>query len=285
MKGYFEGWYFKLEGERDRLALIVGFHRTQNGVPSASLQVVEEQKTNMFCYPFTSLEMERKPLNLKLDGNLFSLEGITLDIDQPDCKLKGELQFHKMVRPKYDIMGPFVGVPFLQCRHSVFSLRHRIQGSLQLNDKIMDFSNGIGYIEGDRGCSFPKEYFWTHCGFDCGSVMLSIATVPLGVGRFIGLIGFVFLRGTEYRFATYLGAKIVRLSKTSIVIAQGSYTLTICFDDRTGHPLKAPIHGEMNRIIRENLACPIRYVLKKENEVILDHSSTTASLELEYIGK
>ena len=73
------------------------------------------------------------------------------------------------------------------------------------------FSNGSGYIETDRGHSFPRKYLWTQCLWDgpkCGSLMLAIATIPLPVGGFTGCICSIFYGVREYRLATYRGVKI-----------------------------------------------------------------------------
>ena len=30
-------------------------------------------------------------------------------------------------------------------------------------EQTIDFTNGVGYIEGDSGTSFPESYVWVHC--------------------------------------------------------------------------------------------------------------------------
>ena len=108
-------------------------------------------------------------------------------------------------------MGPFRYVPFMQCRHSVFSMRHPVDGILSINGTPYEFQNAIGYMEGDRGYSFPTKYAWTQCSFPDGALMLSIAEIPFGGFHFTGIIGIVHLRRKEYRLATYLGAKAVKI--------------------------------------------------------------------------
>lgn len=48
---------------------------------------------------------------------------------------------------RYDIMGPFAWVPFLECRHRIFSMRHRVTGRLVINDTEYRFADAAGYIE------------------------------------------------------------------------------------------------------------------------------------------
>ena len=62
-------------------------------------------------------------------------------------------------------IGAFAMIPFLECRHSVWSMRHTINGTLCINDQIFRFQNARGYWEGDEGRSFPRQYAWTQCFF------------------------------------------------------------------------------------------------------------------------
>lgn len=62
-----------------------------------------------------------------------------------------------------DIMGPFRFLPGMECSHGVISMGHSLEGKLDLNGKRIDFSGGTGYVETDRGRSFPSAYLWTQC--------------------------------------------------------------------------------------------------------------------------
>ena len=115
-------------------------------------------------------------------------------------------------------MGPFRYVPFMECRHSVVSMKHTVNGSININGKAYSFDNAAGYIEGDRGYSFPKRYIWTQCIFENGSLMLSVADIPFGLFSFTGIIGIIHVNKKEYRFATYLRAKAVKIEKGEIII-------------------------------------------------------------------
>ena len=146
-KGYFQGWYFKCSNGDKTIAFIPAYHRSEN-ITSASLQVITDDE--VFNIPFQKLRYTTKPLSVKIGDCVFSEKGVTLYFQSNECKLKGQLRFDSLSPVAYDIMGPFALVPFMQCRHSVFSMSHRIDGNITLNDKSFDFDNGIGYIEGDR---------------------------------------------------------------------------------------------------------------------------------------
>lgn len=102
-------------------------------------------------------------------------------------------------------MRPFALVPFMECRHSVWSMYHSVSGNINLNGQKYLFKNDLGYWEGDCGHSFPKRYVWTQCFLPNGSLMLSVADIPLAGIQFTGIIGVVLWKGQEYRLATYLG--------------------------------------------------------------------------------
>lgn len=179
-------------------------------------------------------------------------------------------------------MGPFHYVPFMQCRHSVYSMRHIINGQITLNGQPYIFKNGVGYTEGDRGYSFPERYIWTQCLFPNGSLMLSIADIPILGGHFTGIIGVVLLNGREYRIATYLGARLKYIGNHSVLVRQGNYTLYAKLIEQNFHPLHAPEHGQMNRIIHESASCKAYYRFSYKGKTICELKSKEASFEYEY---
>ncbi|MDD6189010.1 MAG: hypothetical protein PUB32_05460 [Clostridiales bacterium] len=77
-----------------------------------------------------------------------------------------------------------------------------------MNGELLDFSGGIGYVETDRGRSFPRAYLWTQCAWQeprRGGLMLSIATIPMAIGNFTGCICAIIYDGREYPFSNLPG--------------------------------------------------------------------------------
>lgn len=292
MGGYFEGWYFKQQSERDMIAFIPAMHTDRDGKKTCSLQVVTPDKAYWLVLPGEEFAVDRRTLTIKAGDNLFSSGGLRLSIHQGYIDITGRLAFDAITPPAGDIMGPYRYVPFMECRHSIFSLTHAVSGSLTVNGRLMDFSEGSGYIEGDRGRSFPKRYVWTQCNWDAGgpcSLMLSVADVrPFGV-PFVGIIGFVYFGGREHRIATYCGATLVSAGGGAVSIRQGDYTLTAqLLEDGTAsavqrtQSLRAPVSGEMDRRIKESLACRARYTFAIKECVLFDIISDKASFEYEF---
>ena len=273
----FCGWYFKCQGPAGSLALIPAAH-----AGGGSLQLITEGESRNI--PFTAEQCavsEARP-RAALGGSIFCEKGLRLAVDVPGLAASGEVRFGPLSPPAYDVMGPFCAVPFLQCRHRVASMAHPLAGRLTVNGRVFDFDGGRGYIEGDRGRSFPSGYLWTQCLFEGGSLMLAVAQVPLGPAAFRGVIALVRLKGKEWRLASYLGARVAALGGGGVTVRQGDLCL---FARRLGGPgraLRAPAAGAMERTVRENLVCPARYRLTKGGQVLLELTAENASFEYEY---
>ncbi len=277
--GYFKGWYFKCSTKDKTIAFISAYHYSNNK-KTASLQIITDEKA--LNIPFDTLEYRENPLYVKIGNCVFSHEGIILDFKDDRLTLEGKLCFEQLTPIRYDIMGPFKYVPFMQCRHSVYSMCHKINGEIKVNDQLYFFENGMGYIEGDRGRSFPKKYIWTQCCFDNNSLMLSVADIPfLGI-HFTGIIGVVLIDGKEYRIATYLGARIKQVDKNTVTIKQGSFEFTAKLLKKNAHPLAAPTNGDMCRTIHESATCEAYYRFSHNDRVLCEFTTDKASFEFEY---
>lgn len=103
MRGSFYGWYFKCQSAAQTLAVI----------PADAFR--------------------KKGKTISIGRNRFGEKGIYLEIHTPKLTAKGRLDFGPLSPLKYDIMGPFALVPFMECRHSVWSMRHAVSGSVWMN--------------------------------------------------------------------------------------------------------------------------------------------------------
>lgn len=280
---YFEGWYFKHQTKTGRaLALIPAMHIDAAGRRSASLQVIADGQTWWLEYPDWEFHASETPLQIQLGQNLFSPTGLQLELEQDGLSLHGALRYGPFTPLKSDIMGPFRFFPGMECSHGIVSMGHALEGSLTLNRERLNFSGGLGYIETDRGRAFPRAYLWTQCGWPgppCGSLMLSIADIPLPVGHFTGCICAVVYQGREYRLATYRGACIRQWSDTGAVIRQGKYRLTAELLEGQGCPLRAPGAGSMDRMVRESLRARMRFGFWSGETLLFAHTDSNASFE------
>lgn len=276
---YFEGWYVKQQNTNETVALIPAFHVDSNGTSSASLQVITDTETYCIPFPSSHFYVNRKKMNMHLGQSTFSKCGCVLDAESEQCRINGVLYFHSFRPPAYNIMGPFSIFSFMECHHSVFSLFHRVEGCLTINGKDYVFHNGKGYMEGDRGMSFPKRYVWTHCSAGNNSIMLSVADIPFGRFSFVGCIGFIYWNKKEYRIATYCGVRLLSVSNDTIILKQGKLLLKIKMLSSKSQLLYAPDKGSMSRFIRESPSCRVQYTCTIGGRTLFDFVSEQASFE------
>ena len=280
---WFEGWYLKFQTREGRaLALIPAVHMGREGRRSASLQVITEDGSWWLEYPDTEFHASERLFRVRLGPNLFSQQGIWLDVERDGLSLHGALRSGPFAPLQSDIMGPFRLLANMECAHGVLSMGHSLEGKLTLNGETLDFSDGMGYIETDRGRSFPSAYLWTQCvwsGPMGGSLMLAVAAIPMGIARFTGCICAVCYGGREYRLDTYRGARAERWSGKGAVIRQGKYRLTVELLEGRSRPLRAPVEGGMGRTIHESLCAKARYRFWAGEALLFDHTDCSAGFE------
>lgn len=257
MGGFFTGTYYKHQKAGNTLCVIAG--RADSG---AFVQVI----TNERVYHHDGA-----------NGCIACRAGVALDLPG----IHGKISYGPLLRLHSDIMGPFRFLP-LQCRHTVVSMAHSLRGGLWVEGRFIDFTHGVGYMEGDSGRSFPKEYLWLHCNdfsAPC-SIMAAVADIPLGATRFTGCICAVWYAGHEYRLATYRGVHIIAASADKLILSQGNWLLMAELTASGTHPLRAPENGKMTQTIHEGNAARGRFRLWAHGALVFDLESANVSLEV-----
>ena len=273
-KNRFEGWYYKHQSVTGKsLAVIPG-----RATDSAFILVITDEKSHHIPYPVA--EYQKRGEELHIGSNVFSPAGVSLNIQNHELTLVGEIKYTNITPIRGDIMGPFRFFP-MECSHGVVSMSHFLSGMVTLNGETTNFTGGKGYIESDSGRSFPSGYTWVQCNAFDGdySIMASVARIPFYGIHFWGCICVVWLNGKEYRLATYKGVKIQRCGHGVLELSQGKYRLCISIDKQDGHKLPAPQFGKMSRFIREVLSCPARFRFMEGDVCVFDGRSDFASYE------
>lgn len=280
---YFEGWYLKHQSPDGALfAAIPSLHIDAAGQKRASLQIVTEEGAWSFPYPGEALQACTDFFQIWLGGNLFNAKGMWLDLSAEGLVVHGEVRYGPFTPLRRDIMGPFRLIPGMQCSHGVVSMGHRLEGGFTVNGRAIDFTGGSGYIESDRGRSFPNRYLWSQCLWKearSNSVLLSIADIPFPGGSFTGCICAVLYGGREYRLATYSAVKVERWDTGGAVISQGPYRLAVELVKAHPLPLRAPRDGSMARTIHESLCATVRYRFWVDGSLLFDRLDQRASFE------
>ncbi len=299
-KNYFEGWYYKLvdKNEEQSFAFIPGVAYDKQGQGHAFIQIIDSEgyKTEYFRFDIEDFSFSEEDLDVSIGKNRFTQTGIDIDLSDRDYPVEGSLKFTDIVefpkkKTRPGIMGPFSFVPYMECYHGVVNIDQRLEGSLEINGRKVDFTDGHGYIEKDWGRSFPKWWIWLQSNnFQDKdvSLMFAVAKIPWMGHHFTGFLTFLKTRDDFYLFATYTGAKIRKMDykngRIDLLIEDRKHSLSIQGDYDKSGVLKAPKNGLMDRKISESISSRLRVVLKdKKGKVIFDDYGENAGLEV--VGK
>lgn len=295
-KKYFEGWYFKhVSANKDQVySFIPGISLTKTK-KHAFIQGINglSGKVFYFEYPLSAFKASRHELNIQIGTSRFSLEGMSIKLQNQEHEIRGELAYSfvdpypsSLLNP--GIMGWYSFVPFMECKHGVVSMSHKTHGGIAINGQNIDFDGGEGYIEKDWGKSFPESWIWLHCNtFNTSdtSFTFSVAKIPWLGSYFIGFISYLKIGNELYNFSTWSGAKIASLSyrdqDLNILIRNKTYLLNIHARNNSSGDLLAPVKGSMTRIIKETVDASIELSLMDiSNNLIFKDSGKRAGLEL-----
>lgn len=292
-QNYFEGWYFKNSNQDNSISFIPGISINEKE-KIAFIQVITNELSYFINYDIEEFIFHSNPFYIKIKDNYFSMEELNINIkdDYQDINVYGKIRYLESknintntISP--NIMGPFSYVPFMECNHAIISMKNEIEGSIIMDNKKIDLNHGIGYIEKDWGCSFPKKYLWCQANNfnkNKASFMFSVADIPFKLFEFQGLICVLIINDTEYKFTTYNRSKLIeyQVNKDSIyvTIKKGDYYLNIKLFKGVSHKLSAPVKGKMNKDIFETISATINVSLRKGKNIIFSDESTNCGLEI-----
>ena len=275
---YFEGWYLKHQSQGETVAFIPAFHIDPKGQASASLQIITEDGPFHLDFPAHAFSAKRERFLVRVGNCVFSEEGCQLDVNQEHCALSGRLSYGPLTPLSKDIMGPFRFVPLMECRHSVFSLSHRVEGEITLNGKKTVFGNGTGYMEGDRGRSFPAAIFGPNADGKRTASCCRWRIFPLPEAALQAASEWSMSTESSAASPPTWGENHTNGDETAVV-KQGKLTLTAKLLQGQPHALRAPASGGMTRLIRESASCRVAYRCTIGKETLLDFVSDRASFE------
>ena len=259
-KDYFYGKYYKFISPSGYVFAFIDAHSNEGHL----LQIITPDKSYY----------DIAPSNITICDRTF-----IFDVHIKGLDLTGSIEMDKYRPLKRKVMGPFRFIPFMECKHDIYSMHHKLDGSISINNKEISFKDGYGYIEGDSGTSFPTRYIWYNAVNENVSLTVAIATIPFGLFSFTGLLGFILIDNKEYYLSTYNLAKIIKKKDYEIKIKKRKYCLKIKIYHEEGHELKAPIRANMHRIIKENIKVPSKVLFIKKRNVLLSLDNLDSSIE------
>jgi len=295
-KNYFEGWYFKQVSQNAEhvYSFIPGVSLA--GEKSHSfIQVINgvTGKTDYIPYDLKQFEWEAKRFYVKVGNSVFTENYIQLDINTEGLKVSGRLEYSGLTKYPASlfspgIMGWYSFIPFMECKHGIVSVNHKVSGSISVNDELISFDEGKGYIEKDWGSSFPEAWIWMQANnfSDPGtSFNFSVAKIPWLGKFFVGFISFLYYNNKYYLYSTYNNSVIIELNHSEksleIKLKNKNSVLKVSATKKTFGELMAPSSGDMSRRIKESVDSEIALELfDLQGKLIYSDSSNRAGLEV-----
>ncbi|MFP4557130.1 MAG: tocopherol cyclase family protein [Bacteroidales bacterium] len=298
-QNYFEGWYFKMVSQDGihRYAFIPGISLGEDS--HAFVQFIDGQtgKTKYHRYDLDDFYYSSSRFAVWVGPNFFSADSFYVELGVDSEQILGKGIIHSRVEHPTNflspgIMGWYRFVPFMECFHGVVSINHDITGDFLINNKVISFNNGKGYIEKDWGKSMPTAWIWTQSNtFNDGSntsFMLSVASIPWIGNSFTGFLGFLWVNDKLYSFATYTGARISELERDDdrikVLINDKDFTIEFIGLKGMRGELLAPVAGDMSRTIHESIDAEIQVTLWDKNGNLL-YQGKAQNAGLELVGK
>ena len=291
---YFEGWYFKhvSADTGNAFAVIPGISLSDDA--HSFIQYIDGNtgKTSYFRYMPEEINFNDKKFEIHIGQSFFSDKEIQLNLENDEHHITGNIRYSDInYLPKHilrpGIMGWYSFVPGMECNHGVLSTGHDLEGEINVNGQSTEYSGGRGYIEKDWGISFPESWIWMQCNnfSDADvSVMISVAKIPWRGSWFIGFISFLRIEKRTEIFATYKGAKIIRLKRiddtsTEIILSKDPLLLTAIVTKKGSGTLKAPSMGLMDSIIKESLNSEVALEFRSAKKILFSGKGLRAGYE------
>lgn len=262
-KDYFEGWYFRHSTDCP-FAFIVGVSKSSLDRHSF-IQYIDGNMSHYFRFNESDFCYNKQNMTISIGCNVFSLNGICVNLVDGALTIKADLKFSHMTEFKKSVyapsvMGPFAYIPMF-CNHAIISMRHDVVGELEING-VHKNTVGLGYIEKDFGSKFPENYFWVHVFGEDLSIMCAVAW-PL-VLNMKGFLCIVLYKGVQYNFSLYSGAAIKKFElsgdRVELQIDKGKSSLSLSAQSgERAQKLIAPNKkGSMTIEIAENLCAELQ---------------------------
>ena len=279
-----------ISGADTSVAFIFGKHAGKCE-RSSFIQIITRDNSYYMGFDYAAYSRQPRGFGVEIGANKVSEKGLSISINRDGLSVNGRVEFGAFSKVKYNVMGPLNVLPFMECKHCTVSMRHSLSGSIVINGREYNFDGGVGYIEGDRGKSFPQKYFWSQCNVFAAanppSIFASCAIIPyLGVS-FTGTVSVIQFDGREYRLATYLGARVRQFTSNKLVVSQGfggkrkvlEVEALNASGDKSTRPLLAPDKGVMSRTVRESVNMHMRYKFTFGGNTLFDLTSPHSAYE------
>ncbi|MTI68292.1 MAG: hypothetical protein FH753_17055 [Firmicutes bacterium] len=301
-KFFFEGWYYKVcDKFNDRVfAFIPGIVKGKDKKSSHSfIQVLDGKNSNYnyIKYSENYFKYNNKVFQINIDKNYFSLDKLNLDLKFNNKTIKGNLKLKNIKKwPDTFInpgsMGFYNYFWFMECYSQVCAQNGEIEGALNIDNEMIDFTGGKVYIEKNWGHSFPKSWIWIQSNsFDNKNIAFtcSVGKVPFLFGSFSGFLVGLNIDDVFYSFTTINKSKMKIKeyeNDVEIIFKRKNLLLKVKTKSRKEKFISCmgPKRGNMIPLVKENLKGEVILELKdiKKSKVI--YKGIGKSTGIEYGG-
>ncbi|QOR36528.1 hypothetical protein IMX26_06890 [Clostridium sp. 'deep sea'] len=291
---YFEGWYYRLINpvSKKSLAFIPGISLGKD--KHAFIQLLtSDGLIDYYRFPVNQFSY-KKPLTIKIADNFFNKKALEVNLNGVN-KISGSLKLTDIQPLSFNLMGPFALLPNLPCYHGVISMQHKVNGTLKINNEVSHWNN-LGYIETDKGHSFPNGHIWLQCNSfrNCKNLSLSCAISEITIARRSIPVCYILIHhnNKRYYFTTWLGAKtkhiIYKNNNLNLIIKQRNHDLKINILMpqnylKEKNLLVSPSQGSMVSHVNEILNANIHLTYLHKNRTIIDDKGTMCAVEIKNI--
>ncbi|MCC5894806.1 MAG: hypothetical protein JJU16_05030 [Alkalibacterium sp.] len=296
-ENYFEGWYIKTSDEENNLsiALIPGVAHFSKNESFVQYNIIYKGQTfsGKIDFEREQFDVIGDPQTIVMPKFVFNEKGVKASLENGSDRILLDLTFGLFLPIEQSLYAPSIMGPLeyldMPCSHDIISMKHSVKGKIVINGETVNITKGSGYIEKDRGRTFPDKYVWAHSnGFAENreaSLFLSIAKVDFGPLSKNGAIAIFHDGEKEHRFASYSGSFLnveVNEDQTAykVILTDPFKRLEATVSLSNGRELIAPMNASMDYPIKETVKSTISLIFKekRKNPVYLNSNNGAAEL-------
>lgn len=296
-ENYFEGWYIKCTDKENDLsiALIPGVAHFSKDESFVQYNIVFKGQTfsGKITFERNEFDVIGDSQNIVMPKFVFNEKGVKASLTDGSNQFILDLDFGVFLPIKQSLFAPSIMGPLeyikMPCSHDIISMKHTVKGTVSINGETLRLNNGTGYIEKDRGNTFPSKYVWAHSnGFDekpDASLFLSVAQIDKGSLTAIGAIAIFHDGEKEVRFATYLGSRVRvevnnEQSTYKVILSDPFKRLEATVSLSNGSELIAPMNAGMDYPIKETVKSDVSLIFSEKNRDPIKLNSDNGAAEL-----
>ena len=281
-KNYFEGWYLRITDEDNHsYSFIFGISLYKND-PHSFIQILDATEKKSYYFRFEVSDFYYNKDAIRIKDNIFGINQLKISIDPFDIDLNiNPTVFIQRNGLAKCAMGFFKHLP-LTTYHEIIFMKAKIEGSLKTKNHD-GLVNGVGYMEKNFGCRFPKQWLWIQTNhFEKYNASFILAQADL-IGKCDGFFSILNVDGDEFRFATYNGFRIERNfegNDIKVTIEREDICLIVKVKYEPGNLLIASLDkGKMAKEIEESLTSTLTLSLYRGSELIFQDTATNVGCE------